>query len=238
MGGDKNDDLGWRPPVYFALVAVAAVVAYALWPNWQNYCPATEVLAECSRQWISALSGWAATIAALVTVVLLRRQIVVSREMYDEDKRDRAAAIASAIAIDLVHTATLVKGIKNIEDFGSGVSLTGAELFKDAVYVHRRLAAALRMHLVEVEQLRQSLRRISDPLDESAKKTILELREKQTSILEFRCTILARAFMKAAQDLGDNRPPTRPFVSDALVQEIARETKLDTDQAPFVKLLQ
>lgn len=76
MGGDKNYDLGWRVPVIFATIAVATVVVYALWPNWLNYCPAEEQakLAHCSREWVSALSGWAAAAAAAITIIFLYRQ--------------------------------------------------------------------------------------------------------------------------------------------------------------------
>lgn len=73
--GDNRDDLGWRPPVIFALFAVAAVIAYALWPSWQNYCPAKEELAECSRQWIGALSGWIAAAAAILAIGPLLGQL-------------------------------------------------------------------------------------------------------------------------------------------------------------------
>lgn len=73
MGGRK-DDLGWRPIVILAAIAIATFVAYALWPKWADYCPDTEQLAQCSREWVNALAGWAAAFAAAVTIIYLVRQ--------------------------------------------------------------------------------------------------------------------------------------------------------------------
>ncbi|MGS1095851.1 hypothetical protein ACVCNR_14835 [Aquamicrobium terrae] len=64
----------------FAMIAVATFIAYRLWPAWAAVCPTGEGLAECSRAWISALSGWIAAMAAGTTVIWLARQLHVTRQ--------------------------------------------------------------------------------------------------------------------------------------------------------------
>lgn len=89
--GERNKDLGWRPTMLFALVACLVLLAYNLWPNWVKFCPTDEQakLALCSREWIGALSGWAAAIAAAITIVFLYRQ-------NDEQKRQTQFLLGDA----------------------------------------------------------------------------------------------------------------------------------------------
>ena len=82
MGGQK-DDLGWRPIMIFAAIVLATFVLHQVWPQWTDYCPTEEELAACSREWVSALAGWAATIAAAVTIIYLVRQNAEQKKQTD-----------------------------------------------------------------------------------------------------------------------------------------------------------
>lgn len=74
--GDNQDDTGWRPPVYFALGAVAALTIAWTWPEVDSICPVGEQneVVRCAREWIGALSGWVAAIAAGATLFYFKRQ--------------------------------------------------------------------------------------------------------------------------------------------------------------------
>ncbi|WP_379069270.1 hypothetical protein ACHMW4_04150 [Mesorhizobium sp. UC22_110] len=151
--GDHQKDVGWGPPVIFALVAVAATVAFALWPNWQNYCPATEVLAECSRQWISALSGWAAAIAAAITIFVLFKQIAQDAKFRKEDRVSKARSVCEIVALDLIATANRLRLMSNEGDGGPSLSEVATNLIADIVPIDPVMAVMVQRHSLEVAKV-------------------------------------------------------------------------------------
>ena len=73
---------------YFGLIAASVLsgivitVMVGFEPARSFFCSKDET--ACSREWISALSGWAAFVAAIFTVVYLRRQIADVAEHHRE----------------------------------------------------------------------------------------------------------------------------------------------------------
>lgn len=70
-----KEDLGWRVPMGFAAVAVAAFLLGRHWPEYSTICRDGEGGAICAREWIGAASGWMAAIAAAVAIRPLLGQL-------------------------------------------------------------------------------------------------------------------------------------------------------------------
>ncbi|CDX15997.1 exported hypothetical protein [Mesorhizobium sp. SOD10] len=85
MLGDKDG--------YLALgIALGFLGAFAalIWLNGAahlGYCATDESYGACFREWIGALSGWAATFAAVITVLLLLRQLMDARLSNERQQR-------------------------------------------------------------------------------------------------------------------------------------------------------
>ncbi|TCU25302.1 hypothetical protein [Rhizobium laguerreae] len=63
----------WAAPIAGAvMILILILVISGLEPNRELFCKKDEM---CLREWLSALSGWAAAIAAVVTLLTLRQQI-------------------------------------------------------------------------------------------------------------------------------------------------------------------
>ncbi|HEV7323137.1 MAG TPA: hypothetical protein VGO04_31420 [Ensifer sp.] len=98
----NNDDedashlFGWL----CATLILAGVVVFALWsgPGRDLMCLPEET--KCAREWLAALSGWAAVAAALPTVWFINRQI-----------RDTNRHHAESIALQLLPTLALTHRI-------------------------------------------------------------------------------------------------------------------------------
>jgi hypothetical protein len=74
-GSIQGDNMGW----FVAYGMVAAFFVYTV-ANFQSvtelFCEPSET--NCAREWISASGGWAALLAAIPTVMFLRRQILAA----------------------------------------------------------------------------------------------------------------------------------------------------------------
>lgn len=81
--GEKENDLGWRPIMIFAAIALGAFVLHRAWPNSADYCPSSEDLTACHREWVNALAGWAAALAAAITIIFLIRQNTEQKKQTD-----------------------------------------------------------------------------------------------------------------------------------------------------------
>lgn len=231
-GKDGNSVLG------FALGFMGALTVF-VWLNGiakLDYCAADENSGACFREWVGASSGWLAVAAAAVTVLLLNRQIRLTREMYDEDRRNRAATIANTVAIDLIQTSGAVRSVQDLEDLPA-LSITAGELFKDAVNVAPRLAAALRLHLREIEQLREKLRIMEEIPEDHRDEDMIEGRDDDIRKLAFRARVVALAFLKASQDLAQGNKPSAPFITDLQISAANREFGMGLDDDAILQLL-
>ncbi|TAY80993.1 hypothetical protein [Rhizobium ruizarguesonis] len=71
----------WGAPIAGAImIAVLLIVISGFEPARTMFCNANEV---CLREWVSATSGWAAAVAAFVTLFALRRQIAAQERQVD-----------------------------------------------------------------------------------------------------------------------------------------------------------
>ncbi len=71
----------WGAPVAGAImIVILLVVISGFEPAQATFCKANEI---CLREWMSATSGWAAAVAAFVTLFALRRQIAAQEKQID-----------------------------------------------------------------------------------------------------------------------------------------------------------
>lgn len=88
--GEHQKDLGWRPPVIFALIAVAVLAIVWLWPDWSAVCPEAAErtkLLSCAREWAGAGSSWLAVIVALISLIVLWRTLLQMRRSSEQQLR-------------------------------------------------------------------------------------------------------------------------------------------------------
>lgn len=93
--GEKNHNLGWRPIMIFAAIVLATFITYALWPQWAEFCPDTEDLRFCTREWSGALAGWVAAIGAAITIIVLWKTLEHMR--LSSERQMRAYTYVSSI---------------------------------------------------------------------------------------------------------------------------------------------
>ncbi|MDC9832576.1 hypothetical protein [Rhizobium binxianense] len=71
----------WAAPIAGAImITVIVVVISGFTPTRSLFCREDEI---CLREWLSATSGWAAALAAFVTLFALRRQIAAQEKQID-----------------------------------------------------------------------------------------------------------------------------------------------------------
>ncbi|MGO7000370.1 hypothetical protein [Rhizobium leguminosarum] len=71
----------WAAPIAGAvMITVVVVVISGFAPTRSLFCREGEI---CLREWLTATSGWAAALAAFVTLFALRRQIVAQEKQID-----------------------------------------------------------------------------------------------------------------------------------------------------------
>lgn len=111
---DGNQDGQW---VVYLIIAIFVFILPSIWLveryDFADACPANEAneVARCFREWVGALSGWAATIAAALTIVFLHRQNAEQKKQTDFLLGDALPTID--VALDLDDPELLVTRIVN-----------------------------------------------------------------------------------------------------------------------------
>ncbi|MBX5160381.1 hypothetical protein HJB89_25180 [Rhizobium sp. NZLR8] len=71
----------WAAPIAGAImITVVVIVISGFAPTRSLFCREDEI---CLREWLSATSGWAAALAAFVTLFVLRRQVAAQEKQID-----------------------------------------------------------------------------------------------------------------------------------------------------------
>lgn len=115
------DRWGWV--VGLAIVAIGFLRVF--WGR-EAFCEPNE---HCLREWVSALSGWAAVAAAVPTVFFLSRQVTDAREFNEKAVMMQTAPVLH----NAMHVATLcgVLAIRVDEDLEGFKKLSGDDLTAD-----------------------------------------------------------------------------------------------------------
>lgn len=132
---DGNQDGQW---VVNLVIAIFFLILLSVWLveryDFADACPANEAneVASCFREWVGALSGWAATLAAALTIVFLYRQNAEQKKQTDFLLGDAFPTID--VALDLDDPELIVARIVNWNRRGIFIHKLTLDGIGDAVW--------------------------------------------------------------------------------------------------------
>ncbi|TPJ57031.1 hypothetical protein [Mesorhizobium sp. B2-6-1] len=198
---------------FSTLLAFVFVRAY----DFAYFCPTTEKdnLTVCAREWLSAASGYFATIVAAVTIYFLWRQINQTAAHRHEDRVNEARNIANLVLIDLSETAGRIRSVGSILDLEPPISELSRQMLRDVVKVTPVLAVALQKHCGEVARFTADARRDFGHLARLMPPHIEERR-----LIAFRANVLSHCFGVASSQITNVGSAGGPFITGAMLAEI------------------
>lgn len=226
--------MGWIPPAIFAAIAVVTIAGYAVWPGMAAFCPAEESakLSICAREWIGALSGWAAAIAAGITVAVIYGQTRQAREFRDDDARRKAVAVADVITLDLLETSARIRRVKGPEDLAPPLSETSHRMIAEAVEVRPMLAAMLQRHCREIDNFEKNVR--TAPAWVGARGVFAP---DNLNKLAYRTAVLAKCFNNVSTALSVADVVDWPPISPEEIADLQAKYRVTEKDSGFLDII-
>lgn len=201
-------------------VAIATLITEIdlIEPGWCN------ARANCLREWIGALSGWAAAMAAGATIFWFRHQFQREQLLRNDDKREITTNAMNMIAIDLAETAYRLKRMQNSYDSGPKLSGISLRLIPAIAGPLPLLARALQAHTTEMYRIESSMKGEGRP-----PPTIHEVKQA-----EFRTRVLAECFIVASSSTDDLQTP---IISPSALETRKRSSGLSKFEYDYLAIL-
>lgn len=200
---------GWEIAFYTFCAMVAAAVLAPTYAVGVRYCSGA-VDEVCGREWLSAASGYFATLVAAVTIYFLWRQIRQADEHHRADIQREARHIAEMVTIDLLETVRRVLAAEKEKnfDFAPPPSEVSRQLLASTVKVNPTLAIALQKHCAEIAEFsKRASRKFAGESELPAPHTF---RMKE---IAFRTQVLAHCYAVASAQIAAAGEATGPFIT-------------------------